>query len=362
MSHLQAVPCNIITGFLGVGKTSAILNLLKNKPSHERWAVLVNEFGEIGIDGSLFEGWTNTSTSTHINNSGNINKNTHTNSSNIFIREVPGGCMCCAAGLPMQIALNQLLARAKPDRLLIEPTGLGHPKEIIAALSAEHYSDVLDIQKIVTLVDARKLSDTRYTQHSTFNEQIAIADVIVGNKQDLYSTAEPAALMQYISEHASVETKVYFTEQAILQDHWLQGTTQLRHTKYNQHNSNVKHNNSPSHHKSTPKPDINQQAFPECGYLSASNQAEGFYSIGWRFAPSKIFHYAKIKAFLLAQLASAERIKATIISTQGGISFNLTKDTHEEASIDLPAQSRLEIITPALPANLEQQLIACLND
>ena len=53
---VHAVPTNIITGFLGVGKTSTILHLLKNKPGRERWAVLVNEFGEIGIDGSLVEG------------------------------------------------------------------------------------------------------------------------------------------------------------------------------------------------------------------------------------------------------------------------------------------------------------------
>ncbi|WP_304438858.1 GTP-binding protein, partial [Oleiphilus sp. HI0086] len=99
------VPTNIITGFLGVGKTSAILNLLKQKPDNERWAVLVNEFGEIGVDGSLFQGQSS-------------------QEQGVFIKEVPGGCMCCASGLPMQIALNQLLSRAKPDRLLIEPTGL----------------------------------------------------------------------------------------------------------------------------------------------------------------------------------------------------------------------------------------------
>ena len=55
-SRIKAVPTNIITGFLGVGKTSAILHLLKSKPNNERWAVLVNEFGEIGVDGSLFQG------------------------------------------------------------------------------------------------------------------------------------------------------------------------------------------------------------------------------------------------------------------------------------------------------------------
>ena len=92
---ISTVPTNIITGFLGVGKTSAILHLLKEKPKDERWAILVNEFGEIGVDGSLFEGQ-------------------HNQEQGVFIREVPGGCMCCAAGLPMQIALNQLLTRANP--------------------------------------------------------------------------------------------------------------------------------------------------------------------------------------------------------------------------------------------------------
>lgn len=164
---ISAIPTNIITGFLGVGKTSTILHLLKTKPADERWAVLVNEFGKVGVDGSLFQGQRNKDQQVHI-------------------REVPGGCMCCTAGLPMQIALNELLIRAKPHRLLIEPTGLGHPVEVLEVLTSEYYRYVLSIEKIVTLVDARKLSDTRYTEHATFNQQIAIADVIVGNKQDLY--------------------------------------------------------------------------------------------------------------------------------------------------------------------------------
>lgn len=67
------VPTNILTGFLGVGKTTTILNLLKNKPENENWAVLVNEFGEIGIDGALMT------------------------DQGALIKEVPGGCMCCTA-------------------------------------------------------------------------------------------------------------------------------------------------------------------------------------------------------------------------------------------------------------------------
>ena len=154
-SHeIHAVPTNIITGFLGVGKTTAILHLLKAKPVNERWAILVNEFGEIGVDGSLFQGQ-------------------HSEEQDVFIREVPGGCMCCAAGLPMQVALTQLLTRARPDRLLIEPTGLGHPKEVLQVLSTEHYKEVLDLHKILTLVDARKLSDERYRGHNS-RQQIGL--------------------------------------------------------------------------------------------------------------------------------------------------------------------------------------------
>ncbi|WP_099832140.1 CobW family GTP-binding protein [Salmonella enterica] len=98
---------NLITGFLGSGKTTSILHLLAHKDPAEKWAVLVNEFGEVGIDGALLA------------------------DSGALLKEIPGGCMCCVNGLPMQVGLNTLLRQGKPDRLLIEPTGLGHPKQIL---------------------------------------------------------------------------------------------------------------------------------------------------------------------------------------------------------------------------------------
>ena len=148
---ISNVPTNIITGFLGVGKTTAILNLLKNKPSNERWAVLVNEFGEIGVDGSLINGL-------------------HKEEEGVYINEVPGGCMCCTAGVPMRIALNQLLKHSKPHRLLIEPTGLGHPIEVLKTLTEAHFKNTLSLKNVITLIDARNLSDSRYTSHDTFNQ------------------------------------------------------------------------------------------------------------------------------------------------------------------------------------------------
>ncbi len=79
---------NLITGFLGSGKTTSILHLLAHKDPAEKWAVLVNEFGEVGIDGALLA------------------------DSGALLKEIPGGCMCCVNGLPMQVGLNTLLRRA----------------------------------------------------------------------------------------------------------------------------------------------------------------------------------------------------------------------------------------------------------
>ena len=74
---MQSVPTNLITGFLGVGKTTAVIDLLKQKAAGSRWAVLVNEYGEVSIDGALIEG---------------------SGPEGVTVQEVAGGCVCCASG------------------------------------------------------------------------------------------------------------------------------------------------------------------------------------------------------------------------------------------------------------------------
>ncbi len=332
-SKTHSVPTNIITGFLGVGKTSAILHLLKHKPSSERWAVLVNEFGEIGVDGSLLQGQ-------------------YTEENGIFIREVPGGCMCCAAGLPMQIALNQLLSRSKPDRLLIEPTGLGHPIEVLQALSAEHYREVLAIQKIVTLVDARKLSDSRYTEHATFNQQIAIADIVVGNKQELYAEGDKAKLETYTETYCAPDVKVIFTQQGLLDLDYLQGATNSSVQSHHDHHQNQAEYLSQ-----------NEAPIPEKAYVKAENKGEGFESIGWRFVASTTFNYNKLIAFLSGLVA--ERMKAVFITENGVFGYNLTSDRLTEVELDDCSESRIEIIdvssSQAINERWEAQLLACIE-
>lgn len=321
-----AVPTNIITGFLGVGKTSAILHLLKNKPEGERWAVLVNEFGEISVDGSLMAG-------------------EYSEQHGVYIHEVPGGCMCCAAGVSMQVSLNQLLKRAKPARLLIEPTGLGHPKEVLKVLSVAHYQTVLALQKTITFVDARNLSDQRYTTHDIFNQQIAIADTVIGNKTDMYKDGDKEKLVHYVKSHSQTNANVHFSHQGKIALSQLAGTTSLGLP-------------SKSHQHETEKAFMPNLPMLECGFIKAINTGEGFSSIGWRFSSEKVFNYRKLQTFLIH--VTAERIKAVFSTELGMFGYNVTADGITETLLNSSNENRIEIISQQLDDSLEAKLMACI--
>jgi len=306
---LQAIPTNIITGFLGVGKTTAILHLLKHKPQDERWAVLVNEFGEVGIDGSILAG-------------------SNAKEGDVFIREVPGGCMCCAAGLPMQIALNRLLSKARPHRLLIEPTGLGHPAEIIALLRSEFYRPVLDLRATLTLLDTRQFGDARYAQNAVFQQQLAVADVLVANKSDLVDSGQVEELQRFCTTHYP-EKPLYFTRFGQLDRLWL---------------------NLPNHSPLAPATDREPvfasvdlpQALPECGFVQLDNRGDGYFSSGWIFNADFVFDYATL--FALLSGATEERLKGVFITDRGIYAFNKNGAVLTEMELDDASDTRIEII------------------
>jgi len=332
---IKRVPTNIITGFLGVGKTSTILQLLKNKPKSERWAVLVNEFGEIGIDGALYEG-------------------RYSEQQGVFIREVPGGCMCCTAGLPMRVALAQLLRRAKPDRLLIEPTGLGHPKEVLQTLMDESFQGVITMQNIVTVVDARQVSDSRYVEHETFQQQVSIADVVVANKQDLCSEDDKVALETYLKRNALCDVGLVFTEQGLI-DHSLLVGSKLAASNRSLDGSTPHALMSTTEHSKHSFTTV----IPECGFIKAVNQGEGFTSIGWRFAER--FEFDRNSLFALLSGINAERLKATFITNDGCFAYNLTNDALTEIALEALDESRIEIIARELSVDWEASIFDCLN-
>ena len=340
---ISHVPTNIITGFLGVGKTSTILHLLAAKPKNQRWAVLVNEFGEIGVDGAMFEG-------------------RHKEEEGVFITEVPGGCMCCTAGVPMQIALNRLLLRSRPDRLLIEPTGLGHPREVLEVLSDEHNAKVLRIKNSITLVDARKLRDERYTTHSTFNQQIEIADIVVGNKSDLYREGDKENLERYVRSLNNTASAVEFTTHGNIDINLLDEMSRHAlpdgHSHAHNHNPNHDHDHDHDHkhdHDLNFESLLSAPAIPETGYLEVQNEGEGYKSIGWRFSQEFVFHRSQLYSWF--KLLKVERLKAVFITPEGIFSYNLSEGILKEMALDNAPESRIEIIASTLSGEWRETLL-----
>lgn len=324
----QRVPTNLITGFLGVGKTTAIRHLLSEKPADETWAVLVNEFGEVGIDGALLR------------------------DSGARVKEVPGGCICCVAGLPMTVALNQLLGKTRPDRLLIEPTGLGHPAQIIGTLTGPFYRQVLELCAAVTLVDPRKLADSRYTENRNFQDQIAVADVLVANKSDQCTAADWERWETLAAALHPPKARIERVTGGRVSPDWLNDP----HTERPLQDPNA-HRDA---RLSAPEPPASSLlALPEGEtMLRRNNRGQGYYSVGWVFTPDWAFSFEDLFSWLNS--LSAGRIKAVMITDEGVFSFNGQDGVISVSELDEAPDSRIEFIDPAPLATdeLESALMA----
>lgn len=309
LSPVRPIPTNLILGFLGVGKTTAIIDLLRQKPEGEVWAVLVNEFGEVGIDGAILE------------------------TKGAVVREIPGGCMCCVAGLPMQIGLNQLIARARPDRLLIEPTGLGHPSQILDTLTGEHYQSVLALGPVIALVDPRKLEDPRVLENVQFRDQVAAADILVANKADLCTDEQLWAFDQWAANLASDRRAVYHTAHGQLQLGWLDGKASLPDVSA----PHAHHHHHSSRDSSTP-PSIEDNP-----WQLVTNRGQGHNSIGWRIHPESVLDEKAVLVMALDHRLL--RFKAVIRTLEGWRVVNVADGALSILPCEPGEFSRVELIS-----------------
>lgn len=199
LSPLVDVPTTIVTGFLGTGKTTSILNWFRTaRPEHERWAILVNEFGEVGIDGATL------------------------GADGYAVAEVPGGCICCTAGVPMRASLIRLLREERPDRLFIEPTGLAVPAQIVDTLRGPRLSEALSLRAVITLVDPKHFANPRYRDNPTYIDQLTIADVLVANRTDLCTDEELAGFLAGAAALYPPKVAVARTTEGRLDPAWLE--------------------------------------------------------------------------------------------------------------------------------------------
>jgi len=164
------IPVTVLTGYLGAGKTT-LLNRILSEPHGKKYAVIVNEFGEIGIDNDLVVG------------------------ADEEVFEMNNGCICCTVrGDLIRIIENLMKRRGKFDAIIVETTGLADPAPVAQTFFVDQdVQDKARLDAVVTVADAKWLSQ-RLKDAPEAKNQIAFADVILLNKTDLVSPAELAAV------------------------------------------------------------------------------------------------------------------------------------------------------------------------
>ena len=323
---LQNIPTHLIAGPLGAGKTSLIKQLLAQKPATERWAILINEFGQIGLDAALLT----------------------TAADGIALGEVAGGCLCCVNGAPFQIGLGRLLRKARPDRVFIEPSGLGHPVQLLAQLRQAPWLGVLALQPSVMVLDALMLAAGQRLPDSQ-QQALAEAGLLLLNKSD---GLDEKTRQQIAS--ALPQRPLYWTEQGFLPLNQLPGVDNTAQPGAG--HSPV--DNLIATATLAQLPAVwSDPAQPIC--LSQS-QAEGW-SIGWRWHPSRQFNPNALQAWL--QSLNWRRAKLVIHSEAGWVSGNALDGAAFTWQVsEWRRDSRLELIFAQEQdvAVLQAQLAACL--
>ena len=305
------IPVNIITGFLGVGKTTAIKHILEKKPKNERWAVIINEFGAVSIDHTA------------------INQQ-----DGLTIKEVAGGCICCTANVPMQVTLTSILRNQKPDRILIEPTGMGHPANILDLLQNKYLKDILEIRATICLVDPRRWADANVRSHETFQDQINLADVLVSNKTDLVDAALAEKFKLWAENLYPPKLLIAATTNAEIDINYLDiAPFQGRKALFPQAHAHQHH-----HHEDeeTVIPAINQP-------IKKLSKGLGMYSCGWIFSPEEIFSLPKLRQFF-SSLQGVVRAKGVFRTGRDWVFINAVDGEFSVQYIAYRRDSRIELI------------------
>lgn len=188
---------HLFSGFLGTGKTTAIKSLMAQKSPAERWLIIVNEFGEIGIDGAVLA------------------------DNGIPVAEISGGCLCCTAGGQMGETLKAMLARETPDRILIEASGLAHAAGVIDELKSPEFAALVEIGAVFTLTDPRQFTDPAVAAHPLYKDQIAVCDVLLASKADLCTPEQLAAFHQEAAKLFPPKALIAQVEHARVPIEWL---------------------------------------------------------------------------------------------------------------------------------------------
>ena len=173
---MEKTKIDIISGFLGAGKTTLIKKLLKDAFKDEQVVLIENEFGEIGIDGGFLK------------------------EAGIQIREMNSGCICCSLVGDFGASLKEVISKYHPDRILIEPSGVGKLSDVIKAVQGVEEETGLVLNSYTTVVDAKKCKMYMRNFGEFFNNQVEYAGAIIMSRTDIVDEAKAQAAIELLRE------------------------------------------------------------------------------------------------------------------------------------------------------------------
>jgi cobalamin biosynthesis protein CobW len=215
----KKIPTTVITGFLGSGKTSLVRHILANA-GNRKLALIVNEFGDVGVDGDILKACGND------------------NCSADDIIELANGCICCTVADDFVPTMQKLLARKdRLDHIIIETSGLALPQPLVRAFNWPEIKAQVTVDGVITVVDAKALAEGRFADdeealaaqraaddnldhenpiEELFEDQLNAADLVVVNKQDLLTDAEKKTVSDLLHAQIRKATKLVASTHSVV--------------------------------------------------------------------------------------------------------------------------------------------------
>jgi G3E family GTPase len=187
---------NLLFGFLGSGKTTLVKRLLTERGNKVKTAVIVNEFGEVGVDGDILRG------------------------NNVDMVELNSGCLCCTLRGSLMLAVEELRSKQNVERIIVEATGIAQPGELTETLRDASIKLRVDIGPLVTVVDAAKFPKLVNVLGEFYVAQIENADIVIVNKADLVTAGDMEVVGRQVRE-MNAHADILFAEQCDVDTEYL---------------------------------------------------------------------------------------------------------------------------------------------
>lgn len=354
----ERISTNVIVGFLGSGKTSAISKLIDQRPAGEKWSILINEFGVVSIDHALVD----------------------SSPEGVAVGELGGGCACCTLAFVFQPMLAQFIRRTKPDRLILEPSGLSHPAKVIDILRNPNFASSIDLRNIICLIDPQDFADDRMREMAVFQDQVQLADIVILNWTDNRDRELIDRCRNWVESFRPPKQLIMETSFGAIDSELLD--MQFDTVRF------------PMFADAHPLPESNHTELPVLGLVSESdhhreggsdkqeetdhahrkpaprhplrfqNDDPGYDACGWIFHVDDIFDRDKLLD-LLGYVNPIVRLKGVFRCQDDWWMINRAKDSTRYAASAYRRDSRLEIILDSKTSgwnDFEAELLKCLSE